>query len=152
MYRQGLTYFSNADGFRNMNDGRTSGIQAYVSDRQSGDLTGKRFYFDLVSPAMVVGFRVYPCDRGDGYTYEFNHIVMSVSNSEDNTGNVCTELTEPATHESLTCYQCTEGKVIGQDLPTQVYYSYGRYVHFTLTQSASMDMLCIRELQVLSFR
>lgn len=120
----------------------------YLTDLLSWNSNDKDFYIDLGSYFMVVGFRVYPCAVWG--SDNLNHIVMSVSNSTEQTGNVCTEMTQPAAHNSWNCYPCTEGQVIGQDLPTQVYYSFGRYVHFTFTQDANMNYLCINELEVKS--
>lgn len=132
-----------------MVEGYTGRSMSFISRLFDGDLTKYSFYINLVRSAMVVGFSVYPCQRFNNDP--LNNIVMSVSTTHDQTGNFCTELTQPAAHKTWSCYRCTEGHVFGKDLPTQVYYSYGKYVHFTFTQAASLDRLCISELQVLSF-
>lgn len=134
-----------------MVDGTTR--SAYVSNNLGDDVNGKYFYIDLGTSVKVVGFSVYPHiinPYQSGQDYELNHIAMSISDTQDQTGNFCTELTEPAEYFTWNCYRCTEGHVIGQDLPTQVFFSHGRYVHFRFTQDANLKYLSIKELNILS--
>ena len=111
----------------------------------SFDLTGKGFIINLASTYRIVGFTILPCGA-------FTNVAVSASASTSNPGRTCVDVNNALAVDDWSCLGCDEGDgVLGEGLPTQVFYVDGRYVHFLFTTPNATPQVCVKEIYIKAF-
>ena len=145
VYNVGITQRSADEPFSAMTDGYWGRFFATDFFPQSFDLTGKGFYIDLARTYRIVGFKIAPCGA-------FNDVAVSASASTSNPGRTCFQVNNALAVDDWNCLGCNEGEgVLGEGLPTQVFYVDGRYVHFLFTTPNATPQVCVREIYIEAF-